>query len=63
MTAVCICTLGSGHGRGNPYGLGASTAVFLFPIIFLRIFAPPQYLIAIMMLGVRVNLSLVGLSD
>ncbi|TBU59289.1 hypothetical protein BD310DRAFT_976680 [Dichomitus squalens] len=43
--------IGSGHGHGNPYGLGASTAVFLFPIIFLRIFAPPQNLVAIMMLG------------
>ncbi len=48
--------VGAGHGNGNPYGLGAVTGVFLFPFVFLRLFAPPQYLTAVLMGGVRVYL-------
>ena len=43
---------GSGHGTGNPYGLAASAAVFLLPIIFARLYAPPQYLVGVLMSGV-----------
>ncbi|KAI1798167.1 hypothetical protein LXA43DRAFT_979068 [Ganoderma leucocontextum] len=43
--------IGSGHGTGNPYGLAAATGVILFPFVFLRIFAPPQYLTAVLMAG------------
>ncbi|KAI0777718.1 hypothetical protein BD413DRAFT_519071 [Trametes elegans] len=43
--------IGAGHGTGNPYGLAAIVAVFLFPHVFLRIFAPPQYLVGVLMSG------------
>lgn len=32
--------VGCGHGHGNVYGLAASSAVFLVPIIFNRLFNP-----------------------
>jgi hypothetical protein len=35
---------GNGSGNGSPYGLAASYAVFIFPVMFVRLFAPPQYL-------------------
>ncbi|KAL4246747.1 hypothetical protein ABKN59_009080 [Abortiporus biennis] len=42
--------IGSAHSRrGNAYGLAASVAVFLVPIIFIRLFAPPQYSPAIIL--------------
>lgn len=31
---------GNGHGNGNPYGMAASAAVFLVPIIFFRLYYP-----------------------
>ncbi|KAH9896908.1 hypothetical protein C8Q73DRAFT_642067 [Cubamyces lactineus] len=43
--------IGAGHGNGNPYGLATIVAVFLLPLVFLRNFAPPQYLVAILMVG------------
>jgi hypothetical protein len=36
--------LGNGSGNGNPYGLAASYGVLIFPVMFVRLFAPPQYL-------------------
>ena len=35
---------GNGGGNGNPYGLAASYAVFIVPVLFVRLFAPPQLL-------------------
>ncbi|CAO1620254.1 unnamed protein product [Parajaminaea phylloscopi] len=35
--------------KGNPYGFGAATAVAFVPLVFLRIFAPPQLLILALM--------------
>jgi len=36
--------IGSGSGSGNPYGSAAIVAVVLVPLIFIRLFSPPQYL-------------------
>ncbi|KAI0646345.1 hypothetical protein C8Q79DRAFT_909612 [Trametes meyenii] len=41
--------IGAGHGNGNPYGLAAIVAAFLLPLMFLRIFSPPQYLVGILL--------------
>ena len=35
---------GNGGGNGNPYGLAASYAVLIVPVLFVRLFAPPQLL-------------------
>jgi hypothetical protein len=35
---------GNGGGNGNPYGLAASYAVLIAPVMFARLFAPPQLL-------------------
>ncbi|KAL7284167.1 hypothetical protein ACG7TL_001449 [Trametes sanguinea] len=43
--------IGAGHGNGNPYGLATIVGVFLLPLVFLRNFAPPQYLVGILMVG------------
>lgn len=47
--------VGAGNGNGNPYGLAAIVGVILFFFVFLRLFAPPQYLTATLMAGVRVH--------
>ncbi|KAF8504549.1 hypothetical protein F5888DRAFT_759358 [Russula emetica] len=44
ITAILIWYIGNGGGNGNPYGLAASYAVFIVPVIFVRLFAPPQFL-------------------
>ncbi|KZT02812.1 uncharacterized protein LAESUDRAFT_729774 [Laetiporus sulphureus 93-53] len=41
--------IGSAKSDGSPYGMAASVAVFLFPVLFLRLFAPPKYVSGIMM--------------
>jgi len=35
---------GNGSGNGSPYGLAASYAVLIVPVMFVRLFAPPQLL-------------------
>jgi hypothetical protein len=35
---------GNGGGNGSPYGLAASYAVLIAPVLFVRLFAPPQLL-------------------
>ncbi|KAH9919972.1 uncharacterized protein BXZ73DRAFT_52330 [Epithele typhae] len=50
--------IGAGSGTGNPYGIAASAAVFILPIIFLRLFAPPQWLIGVIMTGATFTLVL-----
>jgi hypothetical protein len=35
---------GNGSGNGSPYGLAASYAVLIAPVLFVRLFAPPQLL-------------------
>jgi hypothetical protein len=44
---------GNGSGNGNPYGLAASYAVFILPVMFVRLFAPPQYLPGVVLGTVR----------
>jgi len=43
---LCYSPSGAGNGGGNgsPYGLAASYAVFIVPVMFVRLFAPPQLL-------------------
>lgn len=43
--------IGFGSGNGSPYGTAATVAVFLVPVLFLRLFAPPQYLPGALLLG------------
>ncbi|KIP09379.1 hypothetical protein PHLGIDRAFT_86838 [Phlebiopsis gigantea 11061_1 CR5-6] len=43
--------IGSAKGKGNPYGIAAVNAVFLLPLVFLRLFAPPQYLGGVLLFG------------
>ncbi|KIM71841.1 hypothetical protein PILCRDRAFT_93686 [Piloderma croceum F 1598] len=35
--------IGAGSGIGNPYGMAASVAVFLVPLLWFRLFLPIQY--------------------
>jgi hypothetical protein len=43
---LCYSPSGAGNGGGNgsPYGLAASYAVFIVPVMFVRLFGPPQLL-------------------
>jgi hypothetical protein len=43
---MCYSLSGAGNGGGNgsPYGLAASYAVLIAPVLFVRLFAPPQLL-------------------
>lgn len=50
--------IGSGSGYGNPYGLAASTAVFISIAMWLRIFLPLAYVQATAMGGVTMILIL-----
>jgi len=43
--------IGSAKSNGSPYGMAASVAVFLVPLVFCRIFAPMQYLPGVMMVA------------
>ncbi|KAI9512000.1 hypothetical protein F5148DRAFT_157072 [Russula earlei] len=44
IIGLLVWYTGNAHGRGNPYGAAASVAVFLVPLMFIRLFAPQQYL-------------------
>ncbi|KAI0279079.1 hypothetical protein BGY98DRAFT_916273 [Russula aff. rugulosa BPL654] len=44
IMAILIWYIGNGGGNGNPYGLAASYAVLIAPVMFARLFAPPQLL-------------------
>ena len=52
-TLTPVCNLffwaGNGGGIGNPYGAAASVGVLLVPILFVRIFSPPQYLAGVVL--------------
>ena len=47
---------GNANSRGNVYGIGASVAVFIIPLMFARLFAPQQYAPGIILMAVRVIL-------
>ncbi|KAI9441300.1 hypothetical protein H4582DRAFT_1367483 [Lactarius indigo] len=53
--------IGNANSRGNVYGVGASVAVFIFPLMFFRLFAPQQYLQGIILMAATVVL-IVGYS-
>ena len=46
--------LGNGNGNGTPYGLAVSYAVFILPVMFVRLFAPPKYLTGVILGTVRI---------
>ena len=48
--------VGNAKSNGNPYGSAASVGVFLVPMIFLRLFAPPQYLTGAILTVVSLDL-------
>merc|ERR1711879_731460 len=39
-------------GSGNPYALAVVFGIFCVPLVFLRIFAPPQHLMGMILIGV-----------
>lgn len=43
--------IGSGNGPGNPYGLSAVMAVVAVILVWFRLFAPPQFLQAVLLMG------------
>jgi hypothetical protein len=43
--------MGSGHGKGNPYGMAASAGVMLPIALWLRLFLPPLYARGTILLG------------
>jgi hypothetical protein len=55
LSADLICA-GNANSRGNVYGIGASVAVFLVPLMFIRLFAPQQYAPGVVLMTVRVML-------
>ncbi len=48
--------ISTGNGRGNAYGLAATTAVGFIPLVFLRVWAPKMLLLPAIMLNVSVVL-------
>jgi hypothetical protein len=48
-----MMVLGNAKSNGNPFGAAAAVGVFLVPTMFLRLFAPPQYLTGVLMGCVR----------
>ncbi|KAH8119852.1 hypothetical protein DFH11DRAFT_1754336 [Phellopilus nigrolimitatus] len=46
-TGLLAWYIGNGHGNGNPYGAAAAFGVFLIPVVFLRINAPPAKLVTL----------------
>ena len=53
--------ISTGRGNGNPYGIGATTAVGFIPLVFMRVWAPKLLLLPVIMLNVSVIL-IVGYS-
>lgn len=44
---------GNAKSNGNAYGSAASMAVFLVPLVFVRLYAPVQYLPGVIIMNVR----------
>ncbi|EPQ25662.1 uncharacterized protein PFL1_06799 [Pseudozyma flocculosa PF-1] len=61
LAGMVIWYCSTGSGNGNPYGIGAATAVGFVPLIFIRAFAPMTLLLPALMLGVTTVL-IVGYS-
>jgi len=47
--------MGSGHGTGNPYGAAAATGAVMVPVVFIRLFAPVQYMPGVILTCVSVT--------
>ena len=56
ILSVSLVRAGNANSRGNVYGIGASAAVFLVPLVFIRLFAPQQYTPGVLLMTVRVTL-------
>ena len=48
---------GNGTSNGNPYGTAAAWGVFVIPILFARLFAPPAILQPLILFAVRFPLT------
>jgi len=44
IIGLLVWYIGNAHSNGNAYGTAASFGVFLVPLMFIRLFAPQQYL-------------------
>ncbi|THH16060.1 hypothetical protein EW146_g4511 [Bondarzewia mesenterica] len=61
IVGLVVWYIGNGRGHGNRYGVAAAVAVFLVPLVFFRLFTPPQYLSGIVLTCATVTL-IVGYS-
>lgn len=61
VVGLLVWYVGNANSRGNVYGVGASVAVFLVPLMFFRLFAPQQYLPGTILMAATVVL-IVGYS-
>jgi len=58
LIGLLVWYIGNANSRGNAYGAGASAAVFLVPLVFIRLFAPQQYTPGVLLMTVTVALIL-----
>ncbi|EIN05213.1 hypothetical protein PUNSTDRAFT_107508 [Punctularia strigosozonata HHB-11173 SS5] len=49
VIGLLVWYLGNASSNGNPYGTAAAVGVFLVPVMFIRLFAPLQYLTGVLM--------------
>ncbi|KAI0292715.1 hypothetical protein BC826DRAFT_1092011 [Russula brevipes] len=61
IVGLLVWYIGNAHSRGNAYGSAASVGVFIVPIMFIRLFAPQQYLQGVILMASTVAL-IVGYS-
>jgi hypothetical protein len=57
VIGLLVWYLGNANSRGNVYGVGASVAVFLVPLMFIRLFAPQQYAPGVVLMTITVVLT------
>jgi hypothetical protein len=56
IIGLLVWYIGNAHTRGNVYGTAASVGVFLVPLMFARLFAPPQYLRGVILMLATISL-------
>ncbi|KAL5494924.1 hypothetical protein ACEPAI_386 [Sanghuangporus weigelae] len=61
VMGLLIWYIGNGSGNGNPYGTAAAYGVFIIPVLFARINAPPTLLQPLIMFSATLSL-IVGYS-
>lgn len=60
---LTVYLIGSANSHtGSPYGSAAVVAVFLVPLVFIRLYSPPQYVAGVMLICVG-NISTTMLLD